>query len=134
MNSKLELSYKDASGWGHSTSFVVSGVFTQEQINEMQAILRKQDAEGCFIIAHELGLPTPAELMAEEGESAFPTCDDHVFTIIDQFRDREPTPKDFLTDEAPTEGDFSTTLLVARMQQAPWNIVAEMKRLGMDGF
>jgi hypothetical protein len=131
MNTKLELSYKDASGWGHSTSFVVNGEITPEEIRRMRNIMLTTDSEGCFVIAHELGLPTPAELMAEEGETDFPTSDDHVFTAIDQFKDADPEPKDFLTDEEPTVDYFSTVLLVARMEKAPWDVVAEMKRLDM---
>lgn len=131
MNSKLELTYKDADGFNQCDSFVLQGLFTQEQINTIHQILTKNDADGCFIIAHELELPTPSEKMADEG-FPFPTEKDHVFTMIDQFHDRIPTPEDFATEEKETVGYYSTVLFVARLEKAAWDIPAEMARLGMD--
>lgn len=132
MNSVLELTYKDADGFTQCDSYVVEGLFTQEEILEMQSIMGRIDSEACFVIAHELGLPTPSEKMADEDDGCFPSSQDHVFTMVDLFRDHTPTPTHFQTDEPATDAGVSTGVLLARFRQAQWDIAAEMARLGME--
>jgi hypothetical protein len=135
MNTKLDLMYRDASNYKASQSVVLAGEITAEQI---AAIASKLD-DGAFLIAHQVGLPTPSD--AFSGNDNYPNDDiDHVFTTLVEFEnaretDNElPAPEDFLTDEAPTMPLDIATLASRIASTSEWNVVAEWDRLNGCGI
>jgi len=123
MNSQFDLEYRDASNYRASVTVVVKGEINQDQIDKISRNLE----DGMFIIAHQVGLPTPAEQLHHE----FGTSDDdHVFTVIEQWEADQPTIADFLTEE-PATIEMTVDELAEKIASASWDISAEMDRQGL---
>lgn len=124
MNTKLCLLYRDASNYKTSKEVVLAGEITAEQI----AVIGAKLDEGEYLIAEQVGLPTPSwEFRDKDG---WPSDDlDHVFTTLTAFSEGSPEVESMLTDEEPTE-EMSIDDLVARFAAVDsWNIVAEWQRM-----
>ena len=123
MNSVFDLEYRDAANYRAGERVVVSGEITQDQIDEISRNLE----DGQFIIAHQVGLPTPAEkLHAEFGVDS----DDHVFTTLEQWESDQPTIADFLTED-PATIEMTVEELARKIGSASWDVSGEMERQGL---
>jgi hypothetical protein len=123
MNSQFDLEYRDASNNRSGATVIVVGEINQAMIDE---ISRNLD-DGKLIIAHQVGLPTPAEVLHSEfGVS----IDDHVYTTLEQWEDDVPTIADFLTDH-PATIDITVEELARKIGSASWDISGEMDRQGL---
>jgi len=123
MNTKIELMYRDGDNYKAFITVVVSGVITDEQTATMQEGL----TDGHFIIAEQVGLPTPSE--AFMGLDSFPSESDHVYTTVCEFYENEPDASDLHTTDSPTI-DMDVGELVRRIDEADWDVGVEMERLG----
>lgn len=123
-NTELELRYVDASGHKAYETVVLDGAITQEQIDAIRPHLEMGES----IIAHQVGLPTPAENFEDRFD--FPTEDDHVWTDLEAFVDGEPQAEDLHTDD-PNDGLMSVDAFVEMLSKVEWDVAAEMERLGI---
>jgi len=123
MNTELQLMYRDASNYKRTQNVILTGGITNAQITALASHLD----EGCQLISHEVGLPTPAELMFAEHA---PSEDDHVYTTMSNFLNGLPSIGSLLTDAEPTE-DMTITMLISALKVAPWDESAEMARLNI---
>lgn len=123
-NTELELRYVDASGHKAYETVVLDGAITQAQIDAIRPRLEMGES----IIAHQVGLPTPAENFEDRFD--FPTDDDHVWTDLEAFVDGTPEAEDMHTDD-PDDGLMSVEEFVNQILTVEWDVEAEMKRLGI---
>lgn len=80
MNTELRIKYRDAEGGKQHSSVIVAGEITSEHIER----LSKSLVEDGKFIAREVGLPTPSEQLAGNGE--YPSEEtDHVYSFIAGF-------------------------------------------------
>lgn len=124
MNTQLALMYRDASNYKISLDVVLAGVLSEPDIAEIKNKL----VDGQFVIAHQIGLPTPSVRFASK--YSFPTEDDHVYTTLSDFEDETPTPQSLITDDDQIL--MSTSDFMARIRAVVWDEGAEMQRLGMN--
>lgn len=76
-NTRISLLYRDASNYKYTVEVVLAGLLTVEQL----ATLRSAASDGCFIIAHQVGLPTPS--FQAKGKDDWPSDElDHVWTTL----------------------------------------------------
>lgn len=123
MNTQFDLEYRDASNYRAAARVVVKGEINQDQIDKISRNLE----DGMFIIAHQVGLPTPAERLHNEfGASS----DDHVFTTLEQWEADQPTIADFLTED-PATIDMTVDDLAEKIGTASWDVSGEMERQGL---
>lgn len=128
MNTILRLKYADASNHKKFQDVVLKGVMTQEQVNTLESKLEG----GSDIIAYQIGLPTPAEQFDEEFD--FPTADDHVWTVIEQFEEGNDSLQDFDTDLEPNvEMDVTEFMKMVEALDS-WDVPAEIKRLDIPEY
>jgi len=125
MNTELTLEYRDAANWGASETVILAGEMTPELFDRLKRTL----SDDCFLIAYQVGLPTPSGRMGEFG--AFPTENDHVWTTISEFMVGPDSVQDLLTDAEPTE-EITLEEFVEKLEQiSDWDVGAEMERLGI---
>lgn len=125
MNTKFELTYRDAHNYKKFAVVVLSGAITNEQIAKITPKLN----DGSGIICHQVGLPT---ITGFDQNSTYDDDIDHVFTEIDQWEgsNEAPTPDQFLTTDAA-----NVTLSIAdfthrMVNLSEWDIPAELDRIG----
>lgn len=124
MGVRIELMYRDGDNHKAFDSVLLQGSINDSQIREIAHLCD----EGCYVIANEIGLPSPAEkLMAEYGDSEA----DHVFTTLEQWEDRLPDPSELHADEPEPRFGMSVDQLIERLRDARWDIAQEMERLGI---
>jgi hypothetical protein len=120
MNTKLSLIYRDADNYSASKDVVITGEITQQQIDKIKENL----VDGCFIIAHQVGLPTPSENFG--GMDNYPNWEiDHVYTML---FDGKPTSEQLHTAEVATI-DMTIDELAKNISITSWDINAELNRL-----
>lgn len=119
-NIEVTVQYADASNWKQQATIILSGTPEAEDIRA--AVENLEDGE--FLIAHQVGLPTP-----QEGSDS---DDDHVFCTLDIFEGANPENdiKCFLTDSKPTI-DMTIGELLRKIASQKWDVPAEMARLGL---
>jgi hypothetical protein len=122
MNTKLTLLYRDSSNWKTSIKIIIVGELSSDQIKTIKNNLFL----GEFIIANQVGLPTPSE---SDGES-FNTEYSTIWTAIQEFETGIPTPKSLITHESPTVS-LSVDELVSAMNGITWDQETENNRLGL---
>ena len=124
MNTQLSLMYRDASNYKLHLDVVLSGTLSNSDIAEIRSKL----VDGQFVIAHQVGLPTPSVRFASR--YSFPTEDDHVYTTLADFEDEDldPAALAITTDETPL---MSCSDFMERVRSVVWDEGAEMRRLGM---
>ena len=126
MNTKITLKYVDADNYKQQIDYVLKGEITDKQLNEIVEYLE----DGECIIAEQIGLPTPALLFAENYD--FPTEDDHVFTTIQEFQSGVPEASSLLTEEPPTDPNYTVDVFCNKIIEADgWDVTNEVNRLGM---
>ncbi|KRW83702.1 hypothetical protein [Marinobacter sp. P4B1] len=120
-NTKITIQYADAANWKQHATVILGGVPTAKDIRA--AIANLEDGE--FLVAHQVGLPTPQE--GSDGE------DDHVFCTLDIFEGAHPEDdiECFLTDEPPTM-NMSVADLLDKIATQDWDVASEMARLGLS--
>lgn len=122
MNTEIKLMYVDADNYKKTDRVVLAGEISADQIERIQECLD----DGEFLIAHQLGLPSPVEQMEALGEA------DHVWTTMTAFQHgEEPSPEDMLTQDAPTLA-MTVDQFVAAIEAVEWDTHAEMERLGLS--
>ncbi len=121
MNTKLTLSYRDAANYKTALQVVLRGAITQEQV---QCLVEKLD-EGQFLIAAQVGLPTPSENF--RGKDGWPNDElDHPYT---QVFEAQELAQNLHTSDEPTI-DLSVDELVKRVCAVQgWDEDAEWTRL-----
>lgn len=125
-NTMLVLGYRDQSGWAASDVHVVlSGEMTSELLAKVERAL----FDGEFIVASQVGLPSPSDEMLEKfGLSE----DDHALTSIEQFSKGETELLDFNTEAEPTVqltvGQWVDQVVSAAA--SGWDFIKEMDRMG----
>jgi hypothetical protein len=121
-NTKINLLYRDASNYKTALDVVVKGAITRQQIKQIKSNLD----DGQFIIAHQVGLPTPSFNFA--GKDGWPNDDlDHVWTTLEDFED-DPEPEELHTSDVSTVG-MTIEQLANAIANAKWDIAAEMERM-----
>lgn len=130
MNTKLNLLYRDASNYKTYHAEVLSGAITVEQL---AAISAKLD-DGVFLIAEQVGLPTPSFI--DVGNAGWPKRqEDHVFTTLADFEEALedgndlPSPGDLLTDEPPTLAMDVATFAAKVEAVVSWDVKGEWARM-----
>jgi hypothetical protein len=124
MNTRIDLEYRDADNFRKGEVVVVSGAITGPMIEAIRSNLE----DDMFIIANQVGLPTPAEKL--HSDHGGPKAADHVYTIMEGWDDDELRPEDLLTSEPPTH-DLSIGELAQKIASARWDVPAEMDRQGI---
>lgn len=127
---KLSLLYRDANNYKEYHPEVLAGEISEEQL---RLIAAKLD-DGVFLIAEQVGLPTPSFI--DVGNSGWPRKnEDHVFTTLVVFEEAQedgndlPEPSDLLTDEPPTLA-MDVAAFVAKVQAvSAWDVKAEWARM-----
>ena len=118
--------YRDADNYKQDITIVFSGLITDEQI----AAIKAKMEDGYFIIAEQLGLPSPSQLMADQYD--FPSESDHVWTTVTAFEDETPTAASLHTSQPADSPQFSVEALVSAFENlAAWDVAKEMDRLGL---
>ncbi|UAA39629.1 hypothetical protein KIH87_04530 [Paraneptunicella aestuarii] len=125
MNTELSLKYVDASNYKSYLTIILSGAITTEEITTLSQHLEDGDS----IIAHQVGLPTPSELLASQFQ--FPSVDDHVWTILEAFEHGIPQANSMHTEKAATISNYSISQFVQRVSNADWDVSEEMARLNI---
>lgn len=123
MNTELSLKYVDASNYKSYLTVVLSGAITTEEVT----LLSQHLEDGDSIIAHQVGLPTPSELLASQFQ--FPSVDDHVWTMLESFEHGIPQASTMHTDKAATINNYSISQFVQKVSKTNWDISKEMARL-----
>ncbi|WP_060059903.1 hypothetical protein [Burkholderia ubonensis] len=132
LNTQINLMYRDGDNHKEVLSEVVSGAISQEQVAQISEHLE----DGIFLIAEQVGLPTPSFLYC--GKYRWPTKSDHVFTTWLDFEEAQddglssPAAEAMLTDKAPTL-DLNIDTLVARILSAKWDAKPEWTRMRAAG-
>lgn len=125
MNTKLTLIYTDAHGHKSYLDVVLRGQMTPRQSGIIYQSLHDNE----FLIADQVGLPTPSEQMSQNGP--FPTSDDHVWSSIQgDMNLKQGKVGRFFTDEAHTI-DMTVEQFAQRMKAVNFDVSAEMARLGI---
>lgn len=123
MNTKINLMYRDGDNYKAYKEVVLAGAITAPQI----ASIKSKLDDGEYLIANQVGLPTPREELI--GKYGFDEHTDHVYTTMSDFFDGVPTVESMLTDDAPTE-DFSIDELAARFKAVgTWDVSSEWDRM-----
>tara|TARA_B100000949_G_scaffold231730_1_gene244446 strand:- start:816 stop:1208 length:393 start_codon:yes stop_codon:yes gene_type:complete len=124
MNTQFNLLYKDINNTKASVTVILAGAITDAQID---AIMDKLD-DGMYFIPNQVGLPAPADTLAEHADFPHPE-QDHAWTIIKAFHHGDkPTADSMLTQDAPTHS-MTIDELVSRIVQVEWDEDAEWERL-----
>jgi|SRR5690554_3045408 len=119
-NIEVTVQYADASNWKQQATVILSGTPEAEDIRTAVENL----IDGEFLIAHQVGLPTPQE--GSDGD------DDHVLCTLDILEGATPENdiECFLTDSKPTL-NMTAAELLRKIATQKWDIPAEMARLGL---
>lgn len=122
-NTELFLMYRDADNYKAHITVVLAGAITDEQI----AAIKPKLSDGYFIIAEQVGLPTPS--FEFRGYDNWPNEDcDHVYTTWGDFEDGIPVAVEMLTDEEPTI-ELTVDQLVANILAVSWDVEKEWQRM-----
>ena len=122
MNTKLTIQYTDASNYKTLTTVILAGKLTAEHVGTIRANLD----EGRFIIAHQLGLPSPLDNFVEK--FGLDEEDDHVWSHLPDLDAGELDLERLYTDEQPTVR-LSVDDLAAKIDGIEWNVDAEWARV-----
>lgn len=130
MNTKLALMYRDGENYKSYLTEIIRGAITPEQLKAISDCL----GDGIFIIAEQVGLPTPSfELM---GNDSWPNESfDHVFTTLLAFEDALDDGKDYpdassMHTYAPATLDMDVAEFTAKVCAAPsWQVSEEWTRM-----
>lgn len=121
MNTKITLAYTDADNYKSSLSVVLQGSITDDHIQRIKQAIHPH----YFIIAHQVGLPSPIEQM-EYGL----TQSDHVYTELTDFQVSALQASQLHTNQkCSLHLDIDT--LVSRIEAYEPDIFGEMERLGI---
>lgn len=130
MNTKLNLLYRDANNYKTYHVEVLPGAITEDQLRVVSAKLD----EGIFLIAEQVGLPTPSFLAV--GTAGWPSKrDDHVFTTLADFEealengDDLPDIASMLTDEPATLAMDVATFVARLVAVTAWDAKTEWARM-----
>ncbi|KVP39855.1 hypothetical protein [Burkholderia ubonensis] len=133
LNTQINLMYRDADNHKEFMTEVVAGAITQEQVAQIAARLQGR----IFVIAEQIGLPTPSFLYC--GKYRWPTTRaDHVFTTWLDFEDAQedglelPAAEGMRTEKEPTL-DLDIDTLVARILSVTWDVKTEWTRMREAG-
>lgn len=123
-NTELSLMYRDADNYKAHMTVVLAGVITDEQL----AAIKPKLFDHYFIIAEQVGLPTPSFQFC--GYDNWPNEDcDHVYTTWGDFEDGIPKAVDMLTDSEPTI-ELTVEQLVANILAVEeWDVEKEWQRM-----
>lgn len=121
-NTALDLMYRDGDNYKRFERVVLAGLMTQAQYDAIKAKLE----DGEYLIAHQVGLPTPAE--QNYGYDNWPNDDfDHVFTTLTDFSEGVSVEKMYTRDE-PTL-DMTVDEFIAKVAAVKeWGVAAEWGR------
>lgn len=124
-NTELCLMYRDADNYKFEVMVVLKGELSQEAWSKLDEIAE----DGAFVIAEQLGLPTPHETIEAKGFT-FPTEADHAWTTVCELEDEVTDVAELFTDAQPTI-DMTAEELAAKIDGVTWNLLAESERLGL---
>lgn len=122
MNTRLTIQYTDASNYKTHSTVIFAGKLTAEHVETIRANLD----EGRFIIAHQLGLPSPLENFVKK--YGLDEQDDHVWSHLPDLCEGELDLETLYTEEKPTVR-LSVDDLAERIDGIEWNVDAEWARL-----
>ncbi|ABO59718.1 hypothetical protein LA345_40735 (plasmid) [Burkholderia vietnamiensis] len=123
-NTRLDLIYCDAGNYRVSETVVLAGAISSKQLE----LIRSKLEDGCQIIAHQVGLPTPA--VQQRDNDGFPNDElDHVFTTLEVFESGHAEIDDLLTQDPPTHAFTIDELMQRFAAVQSWDIAAEWERL-----
>lgn len=130
MNTQISLMYRDADNYKTYHTEVLAGEITAEQV---AAVAEALD-DGTFLIAEQVGLPTPS--FSEVGRRGWPSnASDHVFTTLASFEEALEEGKDLpsleslLTEDAPTLAMDIATLVERIVGVSEWFVKPEWARM-----
>ena len=130
MNTRLTLEYTCASA-KKTIEVIVPGAISQQQVDGIQY----NAIDGHQIIADQVGLPSPLELMIKTGEIGGYDENDHPLTNLADWNDGAPRAESLHTREPVTPGiDASIEELTERLVSVAWDQGEEMDRLGLPDF
>lgn len=125
-NTRILLTYTSGNQDKTDKEFVVKGELNSEQVERIQGGL----IDGEFIIAHEVGLPTPSENFY--GFNDYPSKEyDHIFTRLPEFMHDEVDIESMITDEVACT-NVTIEELSHKILNAEWDLDAEIARIGLD--
>lgn len=124
MNTILNLVYSDANNHKKEINVVLDGSINDDQIKIINQCL----IDGEFVIAHQVGLPTPSLLFSEK--YSFPTEDDHVYTKLFDFCNEAPCASSLLTKSEPTI-DLTIDDFIHNISTVKWDELKESMRIGL---
>jgi len=124
VNTKLELMYRDADNYKTYQTVILKGEISDLQIQT----IKKNLIDDEFIVAEQVGLPTPSELFAKDFK--FPTDSDHIYTVLVAFDDRTPNVESLLSEREATI-ELSINRFVEKISSVEWDELKEMDRLGI---
>jgi len=121
-NTRLGLLYRDAGNYKKTLTVVLAGAITEAQL----AVVRSRLEEGRYCIAHQVGLPTPAE--QNIGKDDWPNDDlDHVYTELANLT--EPVEAHMLHTSEPPTLELSVDEWVEDMAAVEyWDVAEETAR------
>lgn len=121
-NTKISLMYRDADNYKAHKEVIVSGAITAEQIQQIRSGLE----DGQFIIADQVGLPTPSfDFMKYD---SWPNDDsDHVWTTLPDF-EGDVSPAELHTTDEETE-EITIEQLAEAIANAKWDVPTEWARM-----
>lgn len=123
LNTKFSVDYADADNYKQHINVVLAGTASVELYEK--AIKNLDDGE--FIIADQVGLPTPGEMSElwydEETSHCYSTID-----ILEYFSKDGITEAE--TTEKPTIASMTMSELLERISTADWDLEAELERVG----
>jgi len=124
-NTLIALKYVDADNYKEFDDVVFEGEMSQETFD----LLKSSLDDGQFIIADQIGLPSPNEAMFESQD---PGDGDHVWTTVCVFEEEiNPAPANFLTNREPTTTMTLEDLTTRLREHVAWDIEGEINRLGL---
>lgn len=125
-NTRITLTYTSGNLDKTDKEVIVRGEISRAQIERIKDNL----IDGEFIIAHEVGLPTPSENFY--GFNDYPSKEyDHVRTRMIDFIGEDCDIESLLTDE-PESMNITIEELSHKIANAEWDDEAEMARMGLD--
>ncbi len=128
-NTELFLMYRDADNYKAYLTVVLAGAITDEQL----AAIKPKLSDGCFIIAEQVGLPTPSFQFSHYDNWPNEDCD-HVFTTWGAFEGGVPTAAEMLTDDEPTIELTVDQLVVNILAVEEWDVEKEWRRMLNGGL
>lgn len=125
LNTKIEVKYVDNEGSWHD-EVIVQGTPTLEEISAARSNLI--DSE--YLIAHQVGLPSPIDESISDRGYVDPDVD-HCYSTISLLDVTTESELAKLQTKEPYQTDLTVSGLLAHIASHDWDIMAESDRIGL---